>query len=85
MVDLVFMSTSEADFVIVAYSECGQQWLIESAYSISIESETTGCNTPMAVGKCWIETKAEFDRLYARAAAVGRGLTVLMKSADENR
>jgi hypothetical protein len=35
--------------------------------------------------KYWIETKAEFERLYARAAAVGGGLTVLLKSADEIR
>jgi hypothetical protein len=57
----------------------------EAGYTISTESETNGCNTPIVVGKCWIEGKAEFMRLYARAAAIGSGLTVLMKSAGEIR
>ena len=80
MVDLSFIYASEADFLITAYSERGQQWLVESTNTISIESETTAGQPPITVGKCWIETKAEFERLYARAT-VGGWLTVLMKSA----
>jgi hypothetical protein len=85
MVDLIFNSASEVDFVITAYSERAQQWLVDSTCTISIESETNGCKPPIVVGKCWIETKAKFERLYARAAAVGSGLTVLTKSAGEIR
>jgi len=80
MVDLSFIYASEADFLITAYSERGQQWLVDSTNTISIESETNAGQPPIMVGKCWIETKAEFERLYARAA-VGGWLTVLMKSA----
>jgi len=85
MVDLIFIYTSEADFLITAYSERGQQWLVDSACTISIEPETNAGQPPIMVGRCWIETKAEFERLYARAAAVGGWLTVLVKSADEIR
>ena len=80
MVDLSFIYASEADFLITAYSERGQQWLVDSTNTISIESETNAGQPPIMVGKCWIETKAEFERLYARAAG-GGWLTVLMKSA----
>jgi hypothetical protein len=80
MVDLSFIYASEADFLITAYSERGQQWLVDSTNTITIESETNAGQPPIMVGKCWIETKAEFERLYARAAVDG-WLTVLMKSA----
>jgi hypothetical protein len=83
VVDLSFIYASEADFLVTAYSERGQQWLVDSTNTISIESETTAGQPPIMVGKCWIETQAEFERLFARAAAVGSWLTVLMKSADE--
>jgi hypothetical protein len=85
VVDLIFMYASEGDFLITAYSERGQQWLVDSANTISMESETNAGQPPIMVGKCCIQSKAEFERLYARAAAVGGWLTVLMKSADEIR
>ena len=69
MVDLIFIYASETDFLITAYSERGQQWLVDSANTIIIESETNAGQPPIIVGKCWIESKAEFERLYAKAAA----------------
>jgi hypothetical protein len=79
MVDLIFIYASETDFLITAYSERGQQWLVDSANTIIIESETNAGQPPIIVGKCWIESKAEFERLYAKAAAGGGWLTVLIE------
>jgi len=67
MVDLSFLVLGD-DSLIAAHSERGQRWLVECARTISIESE--------GEAKCWIETEADFERLYAKAAAVGSGLTV---------
>jgi len=77
MVDLSFQASGN-DFLITAYSERGRQWLVDCTNTITIEPEAGAGRPPVTVGKCWIETKAEFERLYARAAAVGSGFTVAM-------
>ena len=79
MSDLKFTYGWQGDFLITAYSERGLQWLAENANAINTELES---GTDQPVGKSWIETKGEFERLYAKAAAGGE-LIVLMKSADE--
>ncbi|HSV22125.1 MAG TPA: hypothetical protein VLJ17_03755 [Xanthobacteraceae bacterium] len=75
MVDLSFQASGN-DFLITAYSERGRQWLVDYTNTITIEPEADAGRPPVTVGKCWIETKAEFERLYARAAAAGSGFTV---------
>ena len=70
MVDLSFHAAGD-DFLITAHSERGQRWLVECTSTISTESDRDG-----TVAKRWIETKAEFERLYAKAAAVNSGLTI---------
>lgn len=77
MVDLSFHASGD-DFLITAYSERGREWLVDYTNTIILEPEGNAGRPPVTVGKCWIETKSEFERLYARAAAVGSGLTVAM-------
>jgi len=75
MVDLSFHVLGD-DFLITAHSERGQRWLVECTSTISIESDGEA-----TAAKCWIETEAEFERLYAKAAALGSGLTVARNPA----
>jgi hypothetical protein len=84
MVDLIFIYASETDFLITAYSERGQQWLVDSANTIIIESETNAGQPPIIVGKCWIESKAEFERLYAKAAARSFNCTEIVSTMNDH-